>query len=202
MAFQTDPREGYRPRRAHCMQRCEAMSVWVCLQLMDRQFRRGRRSHALLIDKLSYRVVPAVAASTAPNQTPPALPAAPTLSLSLRIPQNNQHSHSYSTFHIHIHIHIHTLYCDQCLHSFELTSTFLTPGIDSPTRITMGGSSSPPFLYDPVSQWSFNDYHRGKPYNPKAVTQASRAPRPQRPPQEGPLVNFNRHPDSVRTVYL
>ncbi|OKL62040.1 hypothetical protein UA08_02936 [Talaromyces atroroseus] len=60
----------------------------------------------------------------------------------------------------------------------------------------MGGSSSPPFLYDPVSQWSFNEYHRGKPYNPKAVTQASRAPRPQRPPQEGPLVSFNRHPDS------
>ncbi|EED15441.1 conserved hypothetical protein [Talaromyces stipitatus ATCC 10500] len=60
----------------------------------------------------------------------------------------------------------------------------------------MGGSSSPPFLYDPVSQWSFNDYHRGKPFNPKAVTQASRAPRPQRAPQEGPLVSFNRHPDS------
>ncbi|KUL87841.1 hypothetical protein ZTR_03173 [Talaromyces verruculosus] len=60
----------------------------------------------------------------------------------------------------------------------------------------MGGSSSPPFLYDPVSQWSFNDYHRGKPFNPKAVTQASRAPRPQSTPQEGPLVNFNRHPDT------
>ena len=64
----------------------------------------------------------------------------------------------------------------------------------------MGGSSSPPFLYDPVSQWSFNDYHRGKSFNPKAVTQASRAPRPQSIPQEGPLVNFNRHPDTVRVA--
>lgn len=62
----------------------------------------------------------------------------------------------------------------------------------------MGGGSSPPFLYDPVSQWSFNEYHRGKPFNPKAVTQASSAPRPQSVPQEGPLVNFNRHPDTVR----
>ncbi|EEA22657.1 hypothetical protein TMatcc_001498 [Talaromyces marneffei ATCC 18224] len=63
----------------------------------------------------------------------------------------------------------------------------------------MGGSSSPPFLYDPVSQWSFNDYHRGKPFNPKAVTQASWTPRPQSTPQEGPLVNFNRHPDTLAT---
>lgn len=66
----------------------------------------------------------------------------------------------------------------------------------------MGGSSSPPFLYDPVSQWSFNDYHRGKPFNPKAVTQASRASRPQSVPQEGPLVNFNRHPDTVCSLSL
>ncbi|KAI9863968.1 MAG: hypothetical protein M1824_006006 [Vezdaea acicularis] len=49
----------------------------------------------------------------------------------------------------------------------------------------------PPFLYDPPSRYS-NPYV----YNPKAVTQASYAPRPERPKQEGPLVNFNRHPDS------
>uniref|UniRef100_A0A093VJL1 Protein translocase subunit SecA n=1 Tax=Talaromyces marneffei PM1 TaxID=1077442 RepID=A0A093VJL1_TALMA len=66
----------------------------------------------------------------------------------------------------------------------------------------MGGSSSPPFLYDPVSQWSFNDYHRGKPFNPKAVTQASWTPRPQSTPQEGPLVNFNRHPDTPSVAIL
>ncbi|KAH8705650.1 hypothetical protein BGW36DRAFT_332950 [Talaromyces proteolyticus] len=59
----------------------------------------------------------------------------------------------------------------------------------------MGGSSSPPFLYDPPSKWSFNDAMSSN-FNPKIVTEASRAPRPQRPPQEGPLVNFNRHPDS------
>lgn len=62
----------------------------------------------------------------------------------------------------------------------------------------MGGSSLPPFLYDPVSQWSFNDYHRDKSFNPKAITEAYRAPRQERMPQEGPLVNFNRHPDRVR----
>ncbi|RAL66590.1 hypothetical protein DID88_006280 [Monilinia fructigena] len=51
----------------------------------------------------------------------------------------------------------------------------------------------PPFLYDPVkTDWSFD---------PKAVSRASLsppAPRPKRP--DGPLVNFNAHPDSYFVV--
>ncbi|KAG4029984.1 hypothetical protein MFRU_013g00080 [Monilinia fructicola] len=51
----------------------------------------------------------------------------------------------------------------------------------------------PPFLYDPVkTDWSFD---------PKAVSRASLsppAPRPKRP--DGPLVNFNAHPDSYLIV--
>ncbi|KAI9739194.1 MAG: hypothetical protein M1834_007407 [Cirrosporium novae-zelandiae] len=57
----------------------------------------------------------------------------------------------------------------------------------------------PPFIYDPPSRYSFSD--RG--FNPRAVTQASRSPpRSPRPKQNGPLVNFNRHPDSyIATPY-
>ncbi|ORY10027.1 hypothetical protein BCR34DRAFT_625433 [Clohesyomyces aquaticus] len=33
-------------------------------------------------------------------------------------------------------------------------------------------------------------------FNPKAVTMASQQPPPAKPKQEGPLINFNRHPDS------
>jgi hypothetical protein len=63
----------------------------------------------------------------------------------------------------------------------------------------MGGSSAPPFLYDPVSNWSFNDPKEGG-FNPKVVTQASWAPRLPKPQQNGPLVNFNRHPDAVSQI--
>ncbi|KZF23432.1 hypothetical protein L228DRAFT_282161 [Xylona heveae TC161] len=57
----------------------------------------------------------------------------------------------------------------------------------------------PPFLYDPPSTYPFNDDPL-RPFNPKAVSQASlisaaSRSRP-RPKQEGPLVSFNRHPDS------
>ncbi|KAL1984944.1 hypothetical protein VTN96DRAFT_8500 [Rasamsonia emersonii] len=56
------------------------------------------------------------------------------------------------------------------------------------------GRSSPPFLYDPPSTWSF-DGPAGSGFNPKAVTQASWTPRQTKPKPNGPLVNFNRHPD-------
>lgn len=66
----------------------------------------------------------------------------------------------------------------------------------------MGGSSSPPFLYDHPSKWSFNDpTSPSPPFNPKAVTQASQMPQPRRRQPEGPLVRFNRHPDTVSTKY-
>ena len=50
----------------------------------------------------------------------------------------------------------------------------------------------PPYLYDHPSKYSFN-------FQPKAVSEASWRPSPQRPKQEGPLINakeFNKHPDS------
>ncbi|KAI9799545.1 MAG: hypothetical protein M1825_004471 [Sarcosagium campestre] len=49
-----------------------------------------------------------------------------------------------------------------------------------------------PFLYDPPSRYSAS-YSE---FNPKSVTQASLQPVQPRPKQEGPLVNFNKHPDS------
>ncbi|KAI9830951.1 MAG: hypothetical protein M1819_005334 [Sarea resinae] len=56
---------------------------------------------------------------------------------------------------------------------------------------------APPFLYDPPSQYTFDDPYSGRSrYNPKAVSQASLIPQRPRPKQEGPLVNFNKHPDS------
>lgn len=54
------------------------------------------------------------------------------------------------------------------------------------------GGAGPPFLYDNSKNRSPD---RG--FNPKVVTQASWSPRQPRPKQNGPLVNFNRHPDSV-----
>lgn len=58
----------------------------------------------------------------------------------------------------------------------------------------------PPFLYDPPSRTSqyVDPYYN---FNPKAVTQASYAPRPApRPKKEGPLIDFNKHPDSYMIV--
>lgn len=55
-----------------------------------------------------------------------------------------------------------------------------------------------PYLYDPPSRCSTVDPFNGG-FNPKAVTLASynTPPRsPTKPKQEGPLLNFNRHPDS------
>ncbi|KAJ5599074.1 hypothetical protein N7450_000141 [Penicillium hetheringtonii] len=56
------------------------------------------------------------------------------------------------------------------------------------------GRSSPPFLYDRPSTYSFHG-PTDPGFNPKAVTQASRTRAPPKPKHEGPLVNFNRHPD-------
>jgi hypothetical protein len=57
----------------------------------------------------------------------------------------------------------------------------------------MGGGQ--PFLYAPSAPVQYSALDPG--FNPKAVTQASYAPPPPpKPKQEGPLLNFNRHPDS------
>jgi hypothetical protein len=59
----------------------------------------------------------------------------------------------------------------------------------------MGGSQ--PYLYNPPARYGYSALNLPSEFNPKAVTQASQAPPPPpRPKQEGPLLNFNRHPDS------
>jgi len=61
--------------------------------------------------------------------------------------------------------------------------------------VTMG--IEPPFIYSSPSQYSFNGpTHRG--FNPKAATQASWTPAAPKVKKDGPLVEVNRHPDSVR----
>ncbi|KAH0543956.1 hypothetical protein GP486_008539, partial [Trichoglossum hirsutum] len=50
----------------------------------------------------------------------------------------------------------------------------------------------PPFLYDPPAK--FNDPY--KTFNPKSVTLESRSPPKPKKKPDGPLVNFNTHPDS------
>jgi hypothetical protein len=54
----------------------------------------------------------------------------------------------------------------------------------------------PPFLYEPPSRYSFaGPTDRG--FNPKAATHASWAPPTPAPKRNGPLIDFNKHPDSV-----
>lgn len=54
----------------------------------------------------------------------------------------------------------------------------------------------PPFIYDRPSTYSFGSpTDRG--FNPRAATQASWTPKVQRPHPNGPLIDFNKHPDSV-----
>jgi hypothetical protein len=60
----------------------------------------------------------------------------------------------------------------------------------------MGGQ---PYLYNPPTRYSALDPQYE--FNPKSVTQASLAPPPlPKPKPEGPLINFNRHPDSYLIV--
>jgi hypothetical protein len=62
----------------------------------------------------------------------------------------------------------------------------------------MGGSNAP-FLYDRPQSWTFGaPTQQG--FNPRAATQASWAQKPQRPKSNGPLVDFNQHPDSYLHV--
>ncbi|KAJ6155307.1 hypothetical protein N7470_005873 [Penicillium chermesinum] len=58
------------------------------------------------------------------------------------------------------------------------------------------GRTEPPFIYDRPSTYNFDGpIDRG--FNPKAVTQASWAPAsPTKPRPEGPMITFNRHPDT------
>jgi hypothetical protein len=56
------------------------------------------------------------------------------------------------------------------------------------------GPSDQPYLYSAPAPYAPWDPYHG--FNPKVVSQASLAPKPTMPKQEGPLINFNRHPDS------
>ncbi|CAG8076536.1 unnamed protein product [Penicillium salamii] len=57
------------------------------------------------------------------------------------------------------------------------------------------GTSSPPFLYDRPADYSFKGpTDRG--FNPRAATEASWSQPAEKPKPKGPLVNFNRHPDT------
>jgi len=52
-----------------------------------------------------------------------------------------------------------------------------------------------PYMYNPPARYSAIDPYNG--FNPKSVTLASNTPPPPpKPKPEGPLLNFNRHPDS------
>ncbi|KIX04024.1 uncharacterized protein Z518_07577 [Rhinocladiella mackenziei CBS 650.93] len=57
----------------------------------------------------------------------------------------------------------------------------------------------PPFIYDRPSTYTFSG-PTDQGFSPKAVTQASWTPRPSKPKQNGPLIDFNRHPDSYVVV--
>lgn len=60
----------------------------------------------------------------------------------------------------------------------------------------------PPFLYDHPSKYTFNG-PTDNGFNPKAATIASwtpAQPKP-KPKRDGPLIEFNKHPDSVSHVF-
>ncbi|KAF9893664.1 hypothetical protein FE257_009832 [Aspergillus nanangensis] len=61
------------------------------------------------------------------------------------------------------------------------------------------GGSSPPFLYGTPSSYNFHG-PTDRPFNPKAVTQASWTRPPSKEKPKGPLVDFNRHPDSYSNI--
>lgn len=63
------------------------------------------------------------------------------------------------------------------------------------------GRSEPPFLYDPPANNAFQPAWMGN-FNPRAATEASWAPPLSRPERNEPLINFNRHPDSVSVYHL
>lgn len=66
----------------------------------------------------------------------------------------------------------------------------------------MGGFSDQPYIYEPQNRriaYPYSDF------NPKAVTQASyqklrQQQSPEKKKQDGPLINFNQHPDSYMIV--
>lgn len=97
-------------------------------------------------------------------------------------------------------------------HIPELTVTFHIPKVHRSTFLSFAsrgchewlsvatmGRSSPPFLYASPSAYSFKGpTDRG--FNPRAATEASWTRPADKPKQKGPLVNLNRHPDTVCAI--
>lgn len=84
---------------------------------------------------------------------------------------------------------------------FSFLPFSVSRGFHGSISVATMGRSEPPFLYDRPHTYNFDGpIDRG--FNPKAVTQASRTPASPRarPRPEGPMITFNRHPDTVRTV--
>jgi len=64
-------------------------------------------------------------------------------------------------------------------------------------RGNMGAAQ--PYMYDKPSTYTFGS-PTSRPFNPRAATQASWTPPAPKFKQDGPLIDFNRHPDSVRDL--
>jgi len=52
-----------------------------------------------------------------------------------------------------------------------------------------------PFMYDAVPK--DRSTHSYSSFDPRAVSRASLTPKPEKPKQDGPLISFNQHPESV-----
>ncbi|KAL3489840.1 hypothetical protein BJX62DRAFT_147738 [Aspergillus germanicus] len=61
------------------------------------------------------------------------------------------------------------------------------------------GNSSPPYMYGHPDAFRFKG-PTDRPFNPKAVTESSWTRPAPKPKPKGPLVNFNRHPDSYSNL--
>lgn len=66
----------------------------------------------------------------------------------------------------------------------------------TPTLLLTVMGVQPPFIYDKPSSYTFGG-PTSRAFNPRAVTHASWTPRAPKVKQDGPLINFNRHPDTV-----
>ncbi|KAL3462912.1 hypothetical protein BJX64DRAFT_258412 [Aspergillus heterothallicus] len=61
------------------------------------------------------------------------------------------------------------------------------------------GNSTPPYMYGHPDDFRFKG-PTDRPFNPRAVTEASWTRPAPKPKHKGPLVNFNRHPDSYNNI--
>jgi hypothetical protein len=79
--------------------------------------------------------------------------------------------------------------------ALRLSHSSASPAFRVGERFNMG-NSSPPYMYGHPDAFRFKG-PTDRPFNPKAVTESSWTRPAPKPKPKGPLVNFNRHPDSV-----